>query len=114
VAEIKQQPMSELGVLYSRLLGFGLLSVREAVRCGDLEWAEAEVELLHNIPSLVEEPNAERHRYFWFSEREAYIECVNSSGREAAERNVRIFYQPVWDEMEPVLLELLSCNGVTK
>jgi len=70
--------MSEFNALYSKLLGFGLISLLEAVRYRNLECAEAEIELLHNIPGLLDEPNVERHRYSWFSERDAYIQWVNA------------------------------------
>ena len=106
--------MSELNALYSRVLGYGLISLREAVRCRDLEWAEAEIELLHNIPSLLDEANLERHRYFWFDEREAYIQWVNASERPIPKRRMRLYYEPVWQEMEPILLNALSCGGVAR
>jgi hypothetical protein len=106
--------MNELNALYSKLVGFGLISLREAVRCQDLEWAEAEIEQLHNIPSLLDEPNVERHRYFWFTEREAYIQWVKTSGHEVPQRRMRLFYEPVWREMEPILLDSFSCSAMAR
>jgi hypothetical protein len=103
--------MTELNTFYSRLLGFGLMALREAVRCGDLEWAEAEIELLHNIPSLLEESNPERHRYFWFTERNTYIKWVESCDRERVKRRLRVYYEPLWDGMNAIMLESLSCSG---
>lgn len=103
--------MERLNALYNRLLGFGLISVREAVRSQDQEWAEAETELLHNVPSLIDETNVERHRYFWFTEREHYIEWAESAGREKPRSRMRTYYEPIWREMEPIVLELLSMNS---
>ncbi len=106
--------MNELNTLYSKLLGFGLISIREAVRCQDLEWAEAEVELLHNIPSLLDESNVERHRCFWFTERETYIQWVNASDRETPQTRMRLFYKPLWQEMEPILLDSFSGSAMAR
>jgi hypothetical protein len=100
--------MNELTPLYIRLLHCGLLSIREALYANDVEWAKAQAELLHNIPSLLDEPNVKRHEYFWFSERGAYLDWVNLSGSEQARKRMRIYYEPVWQEMEPILTELLS------
>jgi hypothetical protein len=50
---------------YGKLLAAGFLVLRQAVHADDLEWAEAELELLHNIPSLLCEPNLERHRTYY-------------------------------------------------
>jgi hypothetical protein len=97
-----------LNALYTRLLKFGLISVREAIRSQDQEWAEAEAELLHNVPSLIDETNVERHRYFWFTEREHYIEWAKSAGREGVGSRMRTYYEPIWREMEPIVLRLLS------
>ncbi len=51
--------MNDLNIAYARLLHFGLLIVRQALDEGDLGWAQAEVTMLHNVPSLIEEPNVE-------------------------------------------------------
>lgn len=97
--------MDQLNSLYARLLHFGLLAARDAIDLQNHEWARAEVELLHNIPSLLNEQNWRRHRYFWFSERQHYIEWVNQSGADEPQKRMRLFYEPVWREMEPLLLE---------
>ena len=100
--------MRELNSLYSKVLHFGLLFVREAIRLKDYEWAEAEVEFLHNIPSLLDEPTVERHRYFWLTERDSYIQWVNASGREKTQSRMRTYYEPLWLEMEPIMTSILS------
>jgi hypothetical protein len=100
--------MNELTPLYAKLLQYGLLSIREALSSNDIEWAKAQAELLHNIPSLLDESNVKRHAYFWFSEREAYIDWVNASSHEQARKRMKMFYEPIWQEMEPILTELSS------
>ena len=100
--------MDRLKALYSSLLAAGFLVLRQAIDAKDIEWAAREIELLHNLPSLLDEPNVERHRYFWFSEREHYLEWVNLPGREKAKSRMQTFYAPVWNEMQPYFDKLDS------
>ena len=93
---------------YGKLLAAGFLVLRQAVHADDLEWAEAELELLHNIPSLLGEPNLERHRYFWFTEREEYIRWASAPGRDKPKSRMRTYYEPLWQDMEPAVLEALA------
>jgi hypothetical protein len=100
--------MNELTELYARLLVLGFTILREAARSRDYKWVESELELLHNVPSLLQEPNLERHRHFWFTEREHYIQWAANAGSEQVKSRMRTYYEPLWQEMEPILLELLS------
>ena len=100
--------MNRLNALYSRLLGFGFLALREANDLRDYDWASAEIEMLHNVPSLLDETNLNRHRYFWVAERSTYIEWANTSGRDRVQWRMRVFYEPLWREMEPILQDLLA------
>lgn len=94
-----------LDALYAKLLGFGFTALREALHAQNFEWADAEIKFLHNVPSLLGESNVERHRYFWFSEREHYVQWVAQPGRDRPQSRMRVYYEPVWREMEPILLE---------
>jgi hypothetical protein len=105
--------MNDLANYYSKMLTHGLLSIREAVRCNDLEWVEAEVQLLHNIPSLLDEPKWKRHQYFWSAERQSYIDWAGGRGREAQKKRMKLYYEPIWREMEPILLESLANESAT-
>ena len=96
--------MEELNTFYNRLLLFGLVILREAIYAGNDDWAKAEVEMLHNIPSLIGEQNLERHRYFWFTERELYIEKITALGLNEPKSRMLTFYEPIWRDMEPMLL----------
>jgi len=102
--------MSRLSELYAELLSVGFLVLRQAVDAHDNGWIRAEVEMLHNVPSLMDEENVERHRYSWLSERPAYIEWASAPGRETAKSRMRTFYEPVWSEMEPLLDELFRAQ----
>lgn len=100
--------MDALDTCYARLLEFGFLVLREAIRSGDSEWAAQEIEMLHNVPSLIGETNVERHRYYWFTERQHHIDWVSEPGRSQPRSRMLTYYQPIWQEMEPLLLELLD------
>jgi hypothetical protein len=98
--------MGQLATLYIRLLQVGFIVMRQANDSGDREWVDSELELLHNVPSLIEEANTARHHYFWSKERPRHIEWASGPGREWAMSRMRTYYEPIWDEMEPLIREL--------
>jgi len=81
-----------------------MLVLREAVWARDFEWANAEVEMLHNVPSLIGETNSTRHEYFWLQERTLYIQRTSALGRELQQIRMRTFYEPIWQEMEALVM----------
>ena len=95
--------MSELDRLYARLMQVGFLVLRQAIDSENADWIRAEIELLHNIPSLLGEENFERHRYFWTHERDQYLNWLLSHGSAEARSRMRTYYEPLWKEMEPWL-----------
>ena len=99
--------MEALNPYYLQLLESGLVQVRHALWARDYDWAQAQVELLHNIPSLIGEMNIERHRYFWEGERPHYLEWLGRLGSAEARAKTATYYEPVWSEMEPTMTELL-------
>lgn len=100
--------MSELDNLYCRLLHLGMIVLQEAAHARDLEWLLSELEMLHNIPSLVGETNGLRHEYYWKQERDYYIEKVTARAHEEQIRRMRMFYEPIWQEMEPLMSPYLT------
>lgn len=92
--------MQEINRLYAKLLEFGLHTLRVASYLQDKEWLDAEIEMLHNIPSLIGEESVERHRYNWFQERKNFLRWVDTSGREEAKSRTKTFYEPVWRELK--------------
>jgi hypothetical protein len=102
--------MNELDTLYAKLLSLGFVVLREAVFIGRRDWIEAELEMLHNVPTLLGEDNLERHRYYWFSERQHYINWASSPGREQAKSRMLTYYEPIWREMEPLIVELMELD----
>jgi len=105
--------MDDLDRLYVRLLQVGLLVLDQALEAGDTEWARIEIQHLHNVPSLVDEESAERHSYFWNDERAQYLDWLNTQGSELARSRMRTYYEPIWDEMEPLIAERTLMVGRT-
>jgi hypothetical protein len=90
------------------MLERGLIILRGRIWSKDLEWAEAEADLLHNIPSLLNESNVNRHKSWWSVERELYIEKLDRLGREEANSKMKTYYAPIWAEMQPIMEGLKS------
>src|SRR5438067_593792 len=103
--------MRDLDSFYAHLLSVGFVVMREAAESVDQDWLDAEFELLHNVPSLIGEGNIERHRYFWSQERTHYIEWASAVGRENAKSRMLTYYQPIWNEMEPIVGRLFGQSG---
>jgi len=104
--------MGELDLLYARFLTVGFVVMRQAIESGDRDWIDAELELLHNVPSLIGESNVGRHKYFWFQERAHHIEWVSAPGREEAKSRMLTYYRPIWEEMEPLVARLTAPQAI--
>lgn len=100
--------MEQLDELYRQLLNAGFLVLRQAIDARDWSWVHAETELLHNVPSLIGETNPHRHRYFWHAERTHYIQWASMPGHSVPCSRMKTYYEPVWREMEPVLLHAIN------
>ena len=88
--------------VYRDILGFGLLHVRNAAYSGDAHTCEIEADHLHNLPSLIGEPNELRHRYYYDNERTLYLERMAVQDSSAAERArfTLARYHDLWAELE--------------
>jgi hypothetical protein len=95
--------LNALDPLYRELLKLGFMVLRQAAEADDAAWIAAEIELLHNVPSLIGEANPKRHEYFWQQERMAYLEWVNAPGRELQRSRMATYYEPIWKEMEGIV-----------
>ena len=98
--------MTELDSLYARLLTVGFIVLKQAALRQDQSWLKAELEMLHNVPSLIGEENAARHQYYWNQERPAYVDWVLTSGDNEAKSRMMTYYEPIWRELESVVAEL--------
>ncbi len=100
--------MESLDPYYVQMLRVGFVVLRQAVEARDEPWVQAEVDLLHNIPSLIGESNQRRHLHFWSKGRPRYIEWVSAAGREWQKSRMRTYYEPIWQEMGTVLAGLVG------
>lgn len=97
--------MNERDHVYAQILQFGFVVLNQALESGDSEWVRAEVEMLHNIPSLIGDDGVERHLYFWNEERRHYIDWVESQGSVEARSRMRTYYEPLWSKLESLTPE---------
>ncbi len=95
--------MNELDDHYKMLLNVGFIVLREASQYQSPGWVEAEIEMLHNVPSLIGETNLHRHRYYWDKERIAYIDWITKFGSAHAKSRMAVFYEPIWDSIGKLL-----------
>jgi hypothetical protein len=106
--------MNDLDPLYAKLLSLGFVVLNQAAQSGNRDWLAAELEMLHNVPSLLGEDNVERHRYYWFSERQHYIDWASTPGQEAAKSRMLTYYEPIWREMEPLVANMMQLHDSAK
>jgi hypothetical protein len=95
--------MSGLDQLYLQLLHHGLYMLRQALNEQNRDWMDAEIEMLHNIPSLIGETNMKRHEYYWRQERVHYLSVINRIDSQLAKSRVQALYEPLWRDMEPLM-----------
>ena len=100
--------LENAGYFYLRLLHFGFMNLQHSFALGDLDWISAEVEFLHNIPSLIGEGNINRHEYFWISERTSYINWILNHSSEEAKARFYTLHEPILLEMEPTINRLIK------
>jgi hypothetical protein len=65
---------------YATLLHHGLIAIRSFAWDGRVKLCEIEADHLHNIPSLLEESNEARHRYYLEAERTSYLDRLKGLG----------------------------------
>lgn len=95
--------MTDLDRLYALQLQVGFIVLRHAIESGDQVWVDAELELLHNIPSLLGEPNRRRHIYFWKEEIGHYLEWMLNHGSDEARSQMKTFYESIWSEHDSLI-----------
>jgi len=92
--------------IYAQILKWGLLQIRNDADAGKTELCSIEANHLHNMPSLIDEDNEQRHKYYFESERTLYLEHLKSQNgidthsrafRHAAIANLR----PNWKHILP-------------
>jgi hypothetical protein len=101
----------ELDKLYLNMLKFGFVLLRQAASIGQYRWLEAELELLHNVPSLIGEVNVSRHLYFWREERDMYLTTLSEIGSADICSRSKAYYSPIWHEMEPIMQRMIGSEN---
>jgi hypothetical protein len=100
--------MEELTRYYCELLQLGFIVMRQAIDSEDMDWLSVELEMLHNIPSLIGEANLKRHCYYWTKERRNYLDWVSRPGHEFAHSRSKTYYVPIWEEMRPIIENIVE------
>ena len=101
--------MTERDEAYVRILTWGLLQIRStgfihmraAGVSNNAEYFAVEADHLHNIPSLIEEPNEHRHAYYLEAEVAGYLEHVDRS-IDGVESTIQ-FYEQHWETLRRLL-----------
>jgi hypothetical protein len=81
---------------YLDLLTHGLPAVRNLSRSERIALCRVEADHLHNIPSLLEEANEHRHRYYLEQERALYLERLRQLGELDYLKSRMAFYGEAW------------------
>jgi hypothetical protein len=97
---------NELDRLYCAFMTAGFIHLRKASHAQNAGWLNSELELLHNVPSLIGRSEGAAHEYFWTKERVRYVEYVAKGGSDTQKSCMRTYYEPIWRDMEPLILAL--------
>jgi hypothetical protein len=81
---------------YLQLLERGLVAVRNHAHGGMIALCEIEADHLHNIPSLLDEPNETRHEYYIVGERSMYLERLKKLGATEYLKSMMGCYSEPW------------------
>jgi hypothetical protein len=85
---------------YKHILAMGLLALRDrAPQFNSSRLVEIEAEHLHNIPSLIDEDNIQRHLYYFNRERPAYIANLKELAIPEYADNVLRMYLAPWEAL---------------
>ena len=80
---------------YEEILSLGLLAIRESACGGNVKLCEIEAEHIHNLPSLLHEPNEARHHYYIDSERSWYLRKLKEhANADYAAQRLRLYSDP--------------------
>ena len=89
--------MSERDQIYVQILHVGLLALHNASYGGDAAYWKIESDHLHNLPSLIGDPNEHRHAYYFDQERVAYLDAVQGT---TVHDFTLIRYRELWAQLE--------------
>lgn len=81
---------------YMQVLEYGLVAIRNHACAGKIDLCEIEADHLHNLPSLVDEPNELRHKYYIVGERSFYLERLKKLGAVEYLESMMSWYAAPW------------------
>jgi hypothetical protein len=81
---------------YLDLLSHGLVAVRNLAYGRKVALCEVEADHLHNIPSLLNEPNERRHIFYIVKERGLYLERLHRMDACEHLESMTIWYGQSW------------------
>ena len=81
---------------YLQLLERGLVAVRNHAHGGKITLCEIEADHIHNIPSLLDEPNETRHEYYIVGERSLYLDRLKELGATDYMESMMCWYFEPW------------------
>lgn len=87
---------------YLQLLERGLPTIRDSAYGGQIALCEIEADHLHNIPSLLEEPNERRHIFYIVKERGLYLERLRKLGATEYLEDRAIWYTEPWQVLAKI------------
>ena len=81
---------------YLDILHFGLVLLRNVACDGRLEFCPVEAEHLHEMPTLIGEPNESRHVYYLRGTRGLYLRQLRELGDAVYLEQVSLWYSNPW------------------
>lgn len=93
---------------YLSLLHSGLVMLRNIAHSGHIDLCRIEAEHLHEIPTLVGDPNEGRHKYYLRETRGLYLQSLRELGAEEYLEHANIWYSEPWRVLASVVKSLAS------
>jgi hypothetical protein len=101
---------------YASILTLGLIALRNAAFNNDIDRCKIESEHLHNVPSLLNESNINRHLYYFNQERVNYIKSTKAHGKEMGHEECTYTikqYMPHWEIILSELSRIENNNRIS-
>jgi hypothetical protein len=93
---------------YLSLLHHGLVMLRNIAHSDRIDLCRIEAEHLHEIPTLVGEPNERRHVFYIQGTREWYLQGLRQIGATEYLENATIWYSEPWRVLASIARVSLS------
>jgi hypothetical protein len=87
---------------YLELLHFGLVLLRNYSHSGRVDLCRVEADHLHELPTLVGEPNEGRHLHYLVATRPHYLDSLRRLGASDYLEQVGIWYAEPWRALTSV------------